>query len=84
MKTVKVIIPNDKIDFFTELMDRLGIHAEVENEIGNRSSMPSQSKPAINEQRSSLRDVRKKMSLPQSDSSIKDVLKKIEQMRGRS
>lgn len=83
MKTYRVMIPNDKVDFFTELMNRLGIRVETESEGEKRGSYLQSGKTRTTSGGSSSVEKRKSEHL-QADASIQDVLKKIESMRGKS
>jgi len=80
MKSYKVILSNDKIEFFKELMDQLGIRYEDE----------AQALQKMNALKEEAERVKKSMvqkegnkKVPMDDSSIQDVLKRIEEMRKR-
>ncbi len=80
MKIVKVVLSNDKIEFFTELMDRLGIRYEDEQKVQEEARRLRDESERLSGLSSSGIAQR---SNPMADSTVKEVLKRIEEMRNR-
>lgn len=87
MRTYKVTIPDDKIDFFVKLMDNLGIYSvqDMDQEM-HRGKMPvSRSEKSVGatqrKEGELTNDLKSKMATIKGDKSIQDVLNKIEQLR---
>lgn len=72
MRTFKITIPDDKIDFFEQLMENLGIGSEAIEQISQTSRKSNSPKPK-----------RSKADSVKGDKSLKDVLSKIEQIRNK-
>nr|WP_321411690.1 hypothetical protein [uncultured Carboxylicivirga sp.] len=81
MRSFKVILSNDKVEFFTELMNRLGIKYQDEIQAMKEAN---KMKGEAERVKSNVGSKGGQKNIPMEDSSIKEVLKKIEQMRGNA
>ncbi|MBS2100535.1 hypothetical protein [Carboxylicivirga linearis] len=78
MKSYKVILSNDKIEFFKELMDRLGINYEDEIQAIQKMNALKEEAERV---KKTMAPKEGNKGVPMDDSSIQDVLKRIEEMR---
>ncbi len=88
MRTYKVTIPDDKIDFFVKLMENLGISSELDtNQISKTSKLSASKRTSRSDlttaKEGKIGNMKSKMASIKGDKSIQDVLGKIQELRNK-